>query len=126
MKFIQINSNEYGYEEKFAIIDQIIHNKKKLLCENQKKIKMSCKENTFLEKVKQDYDKYFAYIVEQKKNQIKALEMLNFYVEKLQKSASLSENNLIDSKNEQKKILTEIAKIKTNLDEIISDISPNS
>ena len=91
------------------------------LFEKNCKIKKISKQNIFLEEIKEDYSKYYEYIVQQKKDQIKALELLNNYIHELSISGKLSKQNLEDSKQEQKKIMEELRSIKLNLDEIIRD-----
>jgi hypothetical protein len=108
-------------EQKLLIIESVIENKKNMLYENQHKIKSSVKENEFLEKVRDDYEKYFYYIAQQKNDQIKALEMLNEYIEKVKQKQDISHFNKIDAEKEQGKILKEIEAIQQSLDGIITD-----
>ena len=72
-----------------------------------------------MSEVKQDYSKYYGYIVKQKQDQMSALSMLNTYIKDLTVSGTLSKNNIDDAKNEQQKILTEINSIKNGIDDII-------
>lgn len=108
-------------DERFLELNQLIELKKKMLNEKQKKINVISKQNIFLEEIKEDYSKYHSYIIQQKKDQIKALELLNTYIDNLSISGKLSKQNLTDSKQEQKKIIEELNLIKTNLDSIIKD-----
>ena len=108
-------------DNQFLQIQNAISQKKIFLLQKQKKINKISKQNKFLEEVKEDYLKYNNYITKQKQEQIMALQMLNNYIEDLSKSDSLSKNNIIDSQNEQKKIMNEIESIKQNLDNIIND-----
>ena len=104
-------------------IENEIENKRKLLLKKQKKINELSKNNHFLEHVRDDYNKYYLYIVQQKQDQMKALHLLNKYVEDLTVSGNLSKHNLTDAKYEQKKIIHEMSSIKKNLDEIIKNNS---
>ena len=52
---------------------------------------------------------------------MRALKMLNQYIDDLNESTQLSKQNMIDAKKEQKKILNEINVIQHNLDEIIQN-----
>jgi hypothetical protein len=90
-----------------------------MLIDKQKKFKNISKQNEFLSEVKQDYSKYYGYIVKQKQDQMSALSMLNTYIKDLTVSGTLSKNNIDDAKNEQQKILTEINSIKNGIDDII-------
>ena len=105
-------------EQKLLIIEAVIQNKKNMLYENQQKMKHTVKNNEFLETVRDDYEKYFHYIVQQKEDQIKALKLLNDYLEN---KNNLSHFNKIDANNEQNKILKEIDDIKKSLDDIVKD-----
>lgn len=100
-------------------IENLIDAKRKMLIDKQKKFKNISKQNEFLSEVKQDYSKYYGYIVKQKQDQMSALGMLNTYIKDLTVSGNLSKNNIDDAKNEQQKILTEINSIKNGIDDII-------
>ena len=102
-------------------IENLIDAKRKMLIDKQKKFKNISKQNEFLSEVKQDYSKYYGYIVKQKQDQMSALSMLNTYIKDLTVSGNLSKNNIDDAKNEQQKILTEINSIKKGIDEIIKE-----
>ena len=102
-------------------IENLIDAKRKMLIDKQKKFKNISKQNEFLSEVKQDYSKYYGYIVKQKQDQMSALSMLNTYIKDLTISGSLSKNNIQDAKNEQQKILTEINSIKKGIDDIIKE-----
>ena len=97
---------------------EIIFRRKKLF-ENQKKILDISKQNQFLNIVKDDYNNYYNIIIQQKKDQIQALELLNNYIADLSNTGKLSKQNIKDSLYEQKKILLEIKKIRKGLDELI-------
>ena len=55
-------------------------------------------------------------------DQIKALNLLNVYINDLTYSGKLTKNNIEDAKNEQQKILTEINSIKKGIDDIIGGV----
>jgi hypothetical protein len=100
-------------------IENEIEIRRKRLVEKQKKIHDISKQNHFLELVKQDYKKYHNIIIQQKQDQLKALELLKHYIHDLSVSGNLSNQNIKDSLYEQKKLLYEIKKIKKSLDELI-------
>jgi len=120
MELININDNLVNRDIQFILIQQQIDAKRKLLLNKQNKLKRIMKQNVFLNDVKDDYSKYYSYIINQKKQQMAALEMLNTYIDDLTQSGSLTENNIKDAKYEQKQILKELKSIKTNLDELIN------
>ena len=100
-------------------IENEIQIRRKKLLEKQNKMHGISKQNQFLELVKQDYKKYYDIIIQQKQEQLKALELLKNYIHDLSVSGNLSKGNIKDGLYEQKKILHEIKKIKKGLDEII-------
>ena len=103
-------------------IEQLIHTKKQMLMKKQKYLSKVEKQNEFLKEVKNDYMLYHTYIVNQKQDQVKALESLNSYIDKLTKSGLLSSNNIKDAQHEQYKIMREINMIKKNVDQIINQV----
>ena len=108
-------------DQQLLQIENLIDAKRKMLIDKQKKFKNLTKENEFLNDVKQDYNKYYGYIVKQKEDQMSALTMLNGYIKDLTVSGNLSKNNIEDAKNEQNKILNEINSIKKGIDDIIKE-----
>jgi DNA repair exonuclease SbcCD ATPase subunit len=108
-------------DQQLLQIENLIDAKRKMLIDKQKKFKNLTKQNEFLNEVKQDYNKYYGYIVKQKEDQMSALTMLNGYIKDLTVSGNLSKNNIEDAKNEQNKILNEINSIKKGIDDIIKE-----
>jgi DNA repair exonuclease SbcCD ATPase subunit len=108
-------------DQQLLQIENLIDAKRKMLINKQKNFKNLTKQNEFLNEVKQDYNKYYGYIVKQKEDQMSALTMLNDYIKDLTVSGNLSKNNIEDAKNEQNKILTEINSIKKGIDDIIKE-----
>lgn len=102
-------------------MERLIAEKRNYLNQYQKKVVGIHKNNEFLEHVRNDYQKYNNYIVDEKNKEMRALKMLNQYIDDLNKSTQLSKQNMIDAKKEQKKILNEINLIQHNLDEIIEN-----
>ena len=109
-------------DQQLLQIENLIDAKRKMLIDKQKKFKNLTKQNEFLNEVKQDYNKYYGYIVKQKEDQMSALTLLNSYIKDLTISGTLSKNNIQDAKNEQNKILTEINSIKKGIDDIIGGV----
>ena len=98
------------------IIENEIQKRRELLLEKRKHLKKVRNQNEFLEEVISDYGKYYGYIVEQKQEQMRALDMLNKYINGLIEKENMTSENLKDAKQEQKKIIYEMKKIKKGLD----------
>lgn len=108
-------------DEQVLKIEEIIEAKRNMLIEKQKKLRFISKQNIFLDAVKDDYTKYNNYIIKQKQDQMKALQVLNYYINDLTRTGNLTKQNIEDSKYEQRKIVHEIRSLQKNLDKIISD-----
>jgi hypothetical protein len=118
---IPVNMPLAERDKQLLHIEELIQAKRKMLLDKQKKIRFISKQNRFLDAVKSDYAKYYYYIAQQKQDQIKALELLNNYINDLTVSGKLSKHNIEDAKVEQSKILHEVKSIKNGLDSIIND-----
>jgi len=105
-------------DKHYINIHYMIDIKEKLLTEKHKTVKLS-EGNEFLDDVREDYNKYYKYIVKQKQEQIQALQLLNKYIKDLKKSGELSKRNREDAKREQEKIMNELESIKNNIDNLI-------
>jgi len=125
MKIIAYEMDLANRDRYLQHIEQLIHNKKQMLLKKQKYLGKVEKQNEFLKEVKNDYMQYHTYIVQQKQDQVRALESLNSYIDKLTKSGHLSSNNIKDAQEEQYKIMREINTIKKNVDQIIHQVSEN-
>jgi hypothetical protein len=127
MKVIRIKIAPINYahlenrEQQFIQIENLIEAKRKMLLDKQQKINFISKQNQFLNEIKGDYNNYYNYIAQQKRDQMEALNLLNKYINDLTVSGELSKSNLVDAKQEQQKILSELNKIKNSLDNIIKD-----
>jgi hypothetical protein len=108
-------------DERFIKIQELIEAKRNMLVQKQKKLRFISRQNLFLEVVKNDYENVYNYIVQQKRDQIRALEVLDEYINQLTSYGKLTKNNIDDAKEEQSKILKELNLIKHNLDSIIND-----
>jgi hypothetical protein len=121
MEIVPVNMPLVKRDEQLLHIEELIDAKRKMLLDKQKKIRFISKQNKFLDAIKNDYSKYYGYIVKQKHDQIEALDMLNNYIHDLTTSGKLSKNNIEDAKHEQSKILNELKTIKKGLDGIMND-----
>ena len=108
-------------DEQFIQIQDLIDAKRKMLIDKQKKLRFISKQNRFLEAVKNDYEKYYDYIAQQKRDQIRALQALDEYIKDLTISGKLTKRNIEDAKEEQLKILNQVKSIKKSLDSIIDN-----
>ena len=100
----------------FSEIISIIRNKYPLGCFYTIKKK---KTNHFLEEVKNDYQKYYEYIIHEKQQEYEYMKVLQGYLEDLIKTNKINNIELKNAKYEQKQILDEMDKIKMELDQII-------
>ena len=116
------NNNNYNdQEDEYLQLQYVIEAKRKMLLKKQRKIQKIAKQNAFLEHIKNDYLNYNNYIIKQKQDQIKALQLLDIYLQDLNRSGQLSEHNIQDAKIEQQKIVKELKSIKHGLDKIMND-----
>jgi hypothetical protein len=108
-------------DQRFIQIQELIEAKRNMLVNKQKKLRFITKQNRFLEAVRDDYQKFYGYINQQKLDQIHALQVLDEYIKDLTLSGKLTKHNIEDAKEEQNKILMEVNSIKKSLDYIIND-----
>lgn len=117
---IMNNGDLLNKDIKFMMIQQQLDAKREMLLNKQNTLKKMIKQNKYLNEIKDDYNNYYNFIINQKKQQIQALEMLNTYIHDLTQSGNLTEKNIEDAKYEQKNIKKELNKIKMNLDKLIN------
>lgn len=108
-------------DQQFFQLQQLIDAKKQFLIDKQKKLRFITKQNRFLEAVKDDYQTYYGYIEQQKRDQISALSLLDEYIKDLTLSGKLTKHNIEDAKREQSNILREVSSIKRSLDAVVND-----
>ncbi len=100
-------------------IEKEIRNKKKLLVKKKKDLDKKHKLNHYLSGVKDDYSKYYDYILNEKQQQHDALILLKEYINDLIKTEHLVDDQLRTAKHDQKDIINEIDKVKAELDELV-------
>lgn len=100
-------------------IEQEIRNKKNLLIKKKKDLDKKQNLNNYLDTVKEDYTKYYQYIVQEKKQQYGSLMLLKEYMNDLIKTEHLVDEQLRTAKYDQKDIVGEIDKVKAELDDLI-------
>jgi hypothetical protein len=108
-------------DDQFIQLQEVIEAKKQMLIDKQKKLRFITQQNRFLEAVRNDYQNYYSYFEQQKRDQIRALELLDEYIKDLTVSGRLTKHNIEDAKAEQFKILREVKSIKNSLDALIND-----
>jgi hypothetical protein len=89
------------------------------LMKKQKKLEKLSRQNHFLETIKDDYENYHNYIVEQKEGQIRAMNSIKQYVEDLIVSGKLTDQDIRQAKDDQREITSEVKKIREKINEII-------
>ena len=104
-------------------IEKQIEAKKRMLLEKQKVLNKNSQLNMLLNEINKDYQDYYNYIIKQKEEQMKALQILNQYIEELARSGNLSKHNVTDAKTEQKNILREIHIIQKKMESLIYQVS---
>ena len=100
-------------------IEQEIKNKKKMLIKKKKDLDKKHKLNNYLSGVKDDYSKYYDYILNEKQQQRDALMLLKEYINDLITTENLVDDQIRTAKHDQKDIIHEIDKVKAELDELI-------
>jgi len=108
-------------EEQFTHLQDVIEAKQKMLSDKHKKFNFISKQNQFLDGVRNDYSTYYNYISQQKQDQIKALRILDEYMNGLAITEKISKHNIEDAKVEQAKIMREINSIQKGLNSIIEN-----
>ena len=83
------------------------------------KLEKTHRENQFLKVIYRDYKQYHRYIVEQKVKQQRQLEMLMNYLEKTMLEAGLSDMMVRQATHEQRRILSELDKVRSELNELV-------
>ena len=99
-------------------IEAQIASKKKLLYNKRHVLGKTVEQNEFLENVRNDYKKYYDYIIKEKE-EYKAMNLLKDYLSTLMVEGKLTDRDVKSAKHEQNEILSEMGKIKTELDDIV-------
>lgn len=96
-----------------------LYAKRFMLLQKREALKNSVKQNRFLEDVKRDYDNYHEFLVSQKREQMDVLEYINNYISDITKEGGLNDEKIQETRLQQEWILSELQKIKRELDEIV-------
>jgi len=100
--------------------EEEIQKRKNLLVKKKKELNEKQKLNQFLEHVKDDYYNYYDYILNEKQKQYDSLMLLKEYINELIKTEDLKNEQIIAAKYDEKEIIKEINKIKSEMDCLIN------
>jgi len=100
-------------------ISCIINERKKMLVEKYKQLKKAKEENIYIEDIVDDYKQYYNYIIEEKTKQYEAMEILKKYLDNISIDIDVTEQQLNENKEDKKRLMREMKKIKNDLDELI-------
>lgn len=103
-------------------IESQINAKRKLLMDKKKILKKELNQNEFLKYVMNDYNKYYQYIIQQKQDQINAMNTLKTYINDIIVSGKMTDQDIENAKNEKKHLLNELTKIQNELEFINKEI----
>ena len=120
----EIECDELSLAERDSIFMQIegeIEKNKQYLMEKNKYLKKVAKENRYLEMINNDYQKYYNYIIKQKRDQINAMNYLKEYLDILMIEGKLTDQDLEDARQQREHLLIETGKIKQTLNELIEE-----
>ena len=96
-----------------------IKSKQECLFQRFKELQKNKQENEYLESIKNDYAKYFNNISSIKKDQLNAFQNINKYLNKTSCKLEIKDSLLKEMREDQQKVLTEIDKLKIELNKII-------
>ena len=89
--------------------------------QNMKYVKTDLRENEILGIIKQDYKKHYDFMLYQKQEQEKQLLSLLHYLTKSAEQAEITQNLLIHTKGEKKRLIEEIERVRGEIDKLITE-----
>lgn len=119
-----INIFELPLSERDKYLTQVenqIQAKKDLITSKRLELDKNIEQNHFLENVREDYNKYYSYIIKQKEDQIKAMKILEDYIKNVIITNKLTDEDLENARLEQKQILNELDSLKYELDKLVTE-----
>lgn len=119
-----INIFELPLSERDKYLTQVenqIQAKKDLITSKRLELDKNIEQNHFLENVREDYNKYYSYIIKQKEDQIKAMKILEDYIKNVIITNKLTDEDLENARLEQKQILNELDSLKYELDRLVTE-----
>jgi len=99
-------------------IENEINARRDFILKKGQALEKNRKANEFLEGVKNDYRKYYDYIIREKRQQYESMKILQQYLDDLTKTEKLADHEMNNLKYDQSELLLEMDKIKTELDKI--------
>jgi hypothetical protein len=121
------DNNSFNYiqlaekDKIISFVESQIEDKKQMLFEKQKLLKESVKENEYLEDVRLNYQKYYNFIIQEKRDQIKAIDLLTNYVKNIIIDENLTDADIENAKNDQAILTNELKSIQQKLDELVEN-----
>jgi len=116
----RISPELLGVRDKFIQqIEEQIRTKKQLLLEKRRYLDKTKEDNEYLAGVRNDYEKYRNYIVNEKQQQLRAMNILEEYTERMKHKAQLTEQQIQETRDDQRLILNEIDRIKGDLNYLV-------
>ena len=97
-------------------IESQIEDKRAMLLKKQKSLKTMADDNEFLNMVRNDYSKYHNYIMNQKRDQIRAMTLLKDYVDDLMITGKMTDVDIANAKNDKRILIDEIYSIRKYLE----------
>ena len=102
--------------------DMEMKKNQKAMLYRSKYINKMQEKNEFLKEIAKDYNRYYKYIVEEKKKEKANIEKLLIYLDNLIVEGDLSETMLKRAEFQQQNIMQELSRVKNSLDEIVSSV----
>ena len=102
-------------------IEDEIKARRELILKKGKTLEKKQKINHFLQDVKNDYRKYYRYIVNEKQQQYNSMKVLQSYLDDLTKTDKFTSDEIDNVKQDQNELLLEMDKIKNELNKIITE-----
>lgn len=108
---------------KLREIRKKIHNKKMQLKRNMSMLKQEIGTNEELKQILSDYESSVEELKKKKQEQLIYFELMQDYLDKINKDSNLTAEALIRAKDDQRLILEEMKNVKTELSELAEETS---
>ena len=106
-------------DRKLLLIKNAMKANQEHILQKLNKLEKTKKENAFLNTIYEDYKRYHTHMLEEKKRQKWQLELLVQYLEMSMHMAGLTENAVHKAKREQMRILSELDKVRDELNTLV-------
>ena len=100
-------------------IEKQIQSRREFLLKKRAFFENIADKNEFLEEVRKDYTKYYDHLSKQKGDELSAMNTIKEYLDDLIINGKLSEDDVLETKKEQREILKEMDNIQHRLDGLI-------